>query len=150
VSKESQRAHSEPHESAPYRTGLDCLSARSGDFVYRLLTDESASGLCFCQVAAARDAEAVARAKLEQTHMDAARAQRTAQPAQQVGGESGPGGLTREVETPMPSNSPHDIESGPGGLTREVERPQPSHHLRCDQVVPQQFEPYQAKAGWVC
>jgi hypothetical protein len=23
-------------------------------------------------------------------------------------GDSGPGGLTREVETPLPSNSPHD------------------------------------------
>jgi hypothetical protein len=70
---------------------------------------------------------------------------------------SGPGGLTREVETPLPSNSPHghmilrgdrvwahtgggnalafeqptcpyDIESGPGGLTREVETPLPSNH----------------------
>jgi hypothetical protein len=44
--------------------------------------------------------------------------------------ESGPGGLTREVETPLPSNSPHgpyDIESGAGGLTREVETPLPSN-----------------------
>ena len=28
--------------------------------------------------------------------------------AQVSAGESGPGGLTREVETPLPSNSPHD------------------------------------------
>jgi hypothetical protein len=42
----------------------------------------------------------------------------------------GPGRLTREVETPSTSNSPHcpyDIESGPGGLTREVETPLPSN-----------------------
>jgi hypothetical protein len=69
--------------------------------------------------------------------------------------ERRPGGLTREVERALPSNSPHDhmllrvdlvgahagggnalafkqptwpydIESGPGGLTREVETPLPS------------------------
>jgi hypothetical protein len=37
--------------------------------------------------------------------------------------KSGPGGLTREVETPLPSNSPHDpmiLRVDLGGLTREV------------------------------
>jgi hypothetical protein len=46
--------------------------------------------------------------------------------------ESGPGGLTREVDTPLPSNSPHDhmiLRVGPGGLTMEVETPLPSNHV---------------------
>jgi hypothetical protein len=46
--------------------------------------------------------------------------------------------LTREVETPSPSNSPHDhmiLRVDLVGLTREVETPLPSNHPRCDQVV---------------
>jgi hypothetical protein len=44
--------------------------------------------------------------------------------------ESGPGGLTREVETPCLQNSPHDhmiLRVEPGGLTWEVERSLPSN-----------------------
>jgi hypothetical protein len=37
--------------------------------------------------------------------------------------ESGPGGLTREVETPLPSNSPRGIERGPGGHTKPYTEP---------------------------
>jgi hypothetical protein len=40
--------------------------------------------------------------------------------------ERGPGGLTREVETPLPSNSPHGqmiLRVELVGLTREVETP---------------------------
>jgi hypothetical protein len=44
--------------------------------------------------------------------------------------ERGPGGLTREVETPSPSNSPNEhmiLRVNLGGLTREVETPSPSN-----------------------
>jgi hypothetical protein len=59
------------------------------------------------------------------------------------GGKGGPAGLTREVETPLPSTSPHDpmmLRVDLGGLTREVERPLPLNSPRCDRVIPFQFD----------
>ena len=54
--------------------------------------------------------------------------------------QSGPGvthtggGNARAFKQPT---WPYDIESGPGGLTREVETPLPSNSPRCDQLMPQ-------------
>ena len=55
------------------------------------------------------------------------------------GRESGPGGLTREVERPLPSNSPHDHMilrvdwwAHTGGGNALAFKPTPE----CDQVVP--------------
>jgi hypothetical protein len=41
-------------------------------------------------------------------------------------------------------------ESGAGGLTREVERPLPSNHLRCDQMMPLQLKGPDECAGSAC
>jgi hypothetical protein len=67
--------------------------------------------------------------------------------------ESGPGGLTRELETPSPSNSPHDqmilrvdLVDSHGRWKRPCLQTAPE----CDRCRHNtvNFRPYFAKAGW--
>jgi hypothetical protein len=57
--------------------------------------------------------------------------------------ERGPGGLTREVETPLPSNSPHDhmiLRVDLVGSHGRWKRPCLQTTPECDQEVPYRFE----------